>query len=149
MSSLEDLIWITKGKSVIDVSIYFYVDPEVTKISAIMKRQDETYVELGLVEHRLDSRWSIPSRAEMESYKKESAIYNFQSGQLMVNELLLSDCVISYHLEMLLFDGTEVVLERDSDGKLEPGALERLKSLHSGLYDTLYNKYCVEACIPT
>lgn len=147
---LSDLIWVTKGKNSIDVSIYLYVDPDAKKIYAITRQPDSSYVaELGLAECRIDSRWSIPNRAEMESYKRDSAAYNPQTETLTVSEFTLSDCVISHHLEALLLDGTEVALERDSERVLDPSSLVQLKSLHTGIYDTLYAKYCDEACIPT
>ena len=147
MVDIDALIWIKADKKPIDVAVYIYVDSALNKINSISQRPIPELIEVGLEEHEIRSQWTIPSRAEMESYKRESSTYNVRSGSILVDEMLLCDCVVSNHIEELSVDGKSFSLQRDLDGQLDAQSIKDMKSLHSGIYDALYAKYCMEACL--
>jgi hypothetical protein len=83
----------------------------------------------------------------MESYRRQSARFNPQSGTVLIDEILVSDCVVTNHMRELLIDGKEVELERQEDSSLTEESLAKIKSLHAGLYTLLYDEYKSEACL--
>ena len=148
-SNVENLIWINEDSKPLEITIYLYVDQKEDRISSVSKFPIPELVETGLAESELVSQWSIPSRANMELYRRKSGRLNPTTGMLMVDDLIVSDCVISNHLRGLSIDGVEVELERDESQALTPKSLEKVKSLQSGIYDLLYDKYRAEACLFT
>jgi hypothetical protein len=142
-----DLIWINAHTPPIEITIYIYVDPVVGKLESISKFPVPEFVENGLQELLLVSKWSIPTRTEMESYRRRASVFNPQAMSVMVDEPVLSDCVVSYHMMGMFIDGKNVDLERNEDFSLTIESLKKLKSMHSGLYDLMYNTYKTEACL--
>ena len=147
LENVEDLIWVNAHTPPIEITIYIYINTDLQKLESISKFQVPEFIESGFQESLLVSRWSIPTREEMESYRKDSSVFNARSGNVMVDELLLSDCVVRHHMTGLSIDGKDVDLERDEDSFLTVEALKKLKSMHSGLYDLMYGTYKTEACL--
>jgi hypothetical protein len=85
----------------------------------------------------------------MESYRRQSSIFNAQAMSVMVDEPALSDCVVTHHMMGLSIDGKDIDLERREDSSLTAESLKKLKSMHSGLYDLMYDTYKTEACLFT
>lgn len=147
IENLEDLIWVNAHTPPVEIVIYLYINTELQKLESISKFQVPEFIESGFQESVFVSKWSVPNRTEMESYKRDSSTFNARSGNVMVDELMLSDCVVQHHMTGLSLDGKDVDLERDDDSFLTAEALKKLKSMHSGLYDLMYSTYKTEACL--
>jgi hypothetical protein len=149
LESIEDLIWVNAHTPPIEITIYLYTNQEVGRLESISKFPVPEFIENGLKELLFVSKWSIPTRAEMESYRRQSSIFNAQAMSVMVDEPILSDCVVTNHMMGLSIDGKEIELERDEGLHLTAESLKKLKLMHSGLYDLMYNTYKTEACLFT
>jgi hypothetical protein len=148
--TIEDLIWVKADTPLLEITTYLYTNSGLDRLESISKFPVPEFVEAGLQELRLVSQWSIPTSAEMDSYRRESSTFNIRAGNVMVDELMLSDCVIRHHMRGLFIDGGMTIdLERDESSFLTVDSLKKLKSLHSGLFDRLYNTYKAEACLFT
>jgi hypothetical protein len=145
----EELIWINAHTPPLVIIIYLYVDPAVGKLESISKFSVPEFVENGFQELLLVSKWSIPTRADMESYRRQASVFNAQAMSVMVDEPMLSDCVVTHHMMELSIDGKDIDLERGENSSLTVESLKKLKSMHSGLYDLMYNTYRTEACLFT
>ena len=148
-SNVESLIWVTEDSAPLEITIYLYVDQKESRISSVSKFPIPELLETGLTESQLVSQWSIPSRANMESYRRKSARFNPTTGTLVVDDLIVSDCVVANHLRGLSIDGIVIELERDESQALTQKSLDKVKSLQSGIFDLLYDKYRSEACLFT
>jgi hypothetical protein len=146
---IKDLIWVNASTPPIEIILYLYLSPVADKFENISKFPAPDFVDKGCQELLFRSTWSIPTRAEMESYRRQSSIFNAQAMSVMVDEPALSDCVVTHHMKGLYIDGKEVDLERKEDLSLTVESLQKLKSMHSGLYDLMYGAYKVEACLFT
>ena len=145
--NIEDLIWVNAHTPPIEVTIYLYANPEVGKLESMSKFPVPEFVENGFRELLFISRWSVPTSAEMESYRRQASVFNAQAMSVMVDEPVLSDCVVTHHMRGLSLNGKEIELERSENSSLAVGSLKKLKSMHSGLYDLMYNTYKTEACL--
>jgi hypothetical protein len=144
---VADLIWVNAHTPPVEIPIYLYINPVLQKLESISKFQVPDFVANGFTESVLASKWSVPTYAEMESYRKDSATFNVRSGNVMVDETVLSDWVVRHHMRGLSIDGKDVELERDENSVLTIEALTKLKSMHSGIYDLMYSTYKTEACL--
>lgn len=142
---LSHLFWITSD-SKIEFSFWVYLD-QVPRIRAVLPEATPALVEIGLREYVASAGWSIPSRAALERYRERASAYDTAAGQVVVQTHRLADLLVRYHLQRLVLPDGEVQLERDRRGRLTVSTLERLKQLHPGIYDVLYNKYITEACL--
>jgi hypothetical protein len=117
----------------------------------VLSEKTPELVAIGLEEHDVESRWTIPSRRQMEEYRREASVLNQQSGMIMVDEMKLSDEVVMNHLKKLFMDGKEIELNESptKPGKITKRSLEKLKEMHSGFYDTFYTQYRSDACLMT
>jgi hypothetical protein len=148
--NIEDLIWVDRQKSSpLAVHVYLYVDTEYQKIHTMSKRIIPELADTNLTQCVVTSLWTIPTRAEMEEYRRQSSTFNVQTGTVLVDEIAVSDCVVTHHILGLIIDGKSVDLEREENSPLPLKSLRKLKSLHSGLYDLIYDKYRAEACLFT
>lgn len=145
--NIEDLIWVNAHTPLIEITIYLYINAVTRKLESISKFPVPELVEVGMREFRFISKWSVPTRSEMESYRRQSSIFNAQALSVMVDEPMLSDCVVTHHMKGLCIGGKDIDLERDENSLLTVESLRKLKSLHSGLYDLLYVTYKTEACL--
>jgi hypothetical protein len=145
--TIEDLIWVNAHTPPVEIKVYLYIEPLIPKIESISKFPVSEFIEAGLKELVVISTWSIPNREDMESYRKESATFNIRSGSVMVDEIVLSDCVVRHHMKGLSIDGKDVDLDRDENSFITVESLKKLKSMHSGLYDMIYDRYKSEACL--
>jgi len=149
-TDLVSLLQVEKLLSEIVSHVYVYVrtgDPP--KILGVLRARAPELLAAGLEEHDVEARWTVPSRRQMEEYRREASILNRQNGLVMVDEIRLSDEVVANHLKKILMDGKEIKLEESKDilGRLSQDSLEMLKRMHSGFYDTFYAQYCSEACL--
>lgn len=150
MNDLESLLMVERLSSEIVSRIYVYVKPgDPPKIFGVLGTTNSAVVEAGFEEHVVESRWTIPSRRQMEDYRREAATVSRQTGMVLIDEMRLADEVVAHHLKKLLMDGKEIELSEDPErpGRIAQDALEKLKGMHSGFYDTFYTQYQSEACL--
>jgi hypothetical protein len=149
---LELLLMVEQLSSEIVTHVYVYVksgDPP--RIFGVFREQNPELAAIGLEEHDVESHWTVPSRRQMEEYRREAATINRQNGMVMVDEMRLADEIVSNHLKKLLMGGKEIELKESptKPGSITKRSLDKLKEMHSGFYDTFYTQYRSEACLIT
>lgn len=146
-----DLLWIREGADFVVVTIYVYQDPTTKPIKYVVKDQAQFLTDGGLVEYPVESRWTVPTRSQLESYRSSSARYNSEARAVLIQKVVIEDLLVRNHLQEILLGPvghqTSVALQRDAKGRITKESQVILDQLHPSVVDVMMAKFIDDAAL--
>jgi hypothetical protein len=139
------------GQRQIDIQFYVYVSylRKYAQVHAIMTEPTLEFVEMGLEEYKIESSWTVPTALEMDHYRESASRFDRESGNLLVDNILLRDLIVIHHLRQLKLpvEIKDPSFKNEFENPLSRKTLDKIKQIHSGMYDILYSKFTTDACL--
>jgi hypothetical protein len=153
---VSSFIWIKEGENEVIGSIYLYQDPITNKLRSVQMDPSPTLRELKFIEYSLDAVWTVPTTAQMDSYKLEASAYDVRARGLLIDRPSLREVLLRHHLKEIKIkkEGEElgqslIELKRDLDGKITTSTMNQLKKIHPSVTELIYVKFVEEAALIT
>jgi len=145
------LLWISEGRDCVISTVYVYQDVATGRLKTILWDPSPELVATGMREFPVETKWSIPTKAQLSDYRERSSRYNIAARAVLVRRGELEELVIQNHLlEMKLGpEGHQTVVElkRDRKGVLTKESLAHINTLHASVMDMVFAKFIDEAAL--
>jgi hypothetical protein len=145
------LLWISEGVDIVISTIYVYQDTITGRLRAVLWEPSSELRMTGMPEFPVETKWSVPSKAQIDSYRDRSSRYNTTARAVLVQRSRLEELLIQNHLlEMKLGSGEHQVvvdLQRDKKGLLTSASLAHINKLHPSVIDMMMAKFIDEAAL--
>jgi hypothetical protein len=146
-----DLLWISEGVDTVISTIYVYQDTATRRLRAVLWEPSSELKAIGMPEFPVETKWSVPSKAQLDGYRDRSSRYNQTARVVLVQRGRLEEFLVQNHLlEMKLGYGehqTVVDLQRDKKGVLTADSLAHINRLHPSVIEMVLAKFIDESAL--
>ncbi len=148
-------LWVEEGKNLLEFDIYVYKDLENGRMIAIVPEVNMPFRSLDFVEYPIHSKWTIPTKAQMERYENENSVLDRTVGRVIVNRHGLNRSLLKHHLiDLTIHERPEgggeprlIQLRRDKEGSLDEETLKKILKLHPSAQAALLSRFHQEAVL--
>lgn len=145
------LLWISEGVDCVISTIYIYQDKDTGRLKAVLWEPSPELKFAGMPEFPIETKWSVPTKAQIDGYRDRSSRYNQAARAILVQRAKLEELLIQSHLlEMKLgSEGHQTVvdLQRDKKGILTAASVAHVNRLHPSVIDMMFAKFVDEAAL--
>ena len=146
-----ELLWISEGSDFVISTIYIYQDPVTRRLKTILVEPVQELKDQGMIEFPVETRWSVPSKTQLDSYRERSARFNTAARAVLVNRGMVEDFIIRNHLLEIKIGPEDnqksVELTRDKKGALTNESMRVINKLHPSVIDLIFAKFVDEAAL--
>jgi hypothetical protein len=150
-----EFLWITEGENEVRVTVYAYKDEETGRLRSLTTEPSLALRALGMIEYPIESTWTIPTKAQLETYKREASLFDRSLMRTLVDRSAIQTAVIEIHLRELKVhvpaaEGSEpqlIQLTRDKRGKLTKVTMKLLQSMHPSAQELMFTKFVEDASL--
>ena len=146
-----DLLWISEGIDCVVSTIYIYQDKDTRRLKAVLWEPSPELRITGMPEFPIETKWSCPSKSQIDSYRDRSSRYNQAARAVLVQRARLEELLIQNHLLEIKLGSerhqTVVELQRDKKGVLTAASLAHINKLHPSVIDMMLAKFVDEAAL--
>jgi hypothetical protein len=146
-----DLLWIREGADFVITTIYVYQDSKTKRLKFVIREPLPTLLEQGLIEYPVETRWTVPTRGQLDSYRTSSARYNNEARAVLMQRVVIEELLIKNHLQEIVLglEGhqSSVVIQRDGKGRLSRESQTVIDQLHPSVMDVTLAKFVDDAAL--
>jgi hypothetical protein len=146
-----DLLWISEGVDIVISTLYIYQDKDNGRLKAVLWEPSPELRVAGMPEFPVETKWSVPSKSQIDSYRDRSSRYNQAARAVLVQRARLEELLIQHHLQEMKLGSeghqTVVDLQRDKKGALTAASLAHINKLHPSVIDMMLAKFIDEAAL--
>jgi hypothetical protein len=146
-----DLLWISEGVDTVISTVYVYQDTITGRLRAVLWEPSPELRLTGMPEFPVETKWSVPTKAQIDGYRDRSSRYNQAARAVLVQRSRLEEFLVQNHLlEMKMGSGehqTVIDLQKDKKGILTAASLAHINRLHPTVIDMMLAKFIDDAAL--
>jgi hypothetical protein len=144
-------LWVHEGKDEVISTIYVYESSMTGRLRTVLFEPSEDLRALEMREFPIETRWSVPSKQQLDRYRDQSSRFNREARAVLVHKARMEELIVQNHLlEMKMGSGDSahvIDLTRDRRGTLTAESMEHINRLHPTVMDMMLSKFIEEAAL--